>query len=112
MDRGNNLHRNVIFRDGFDKVSTILPAKPGGRLDPEALWDFMDGYEAATGGKVLAIPHNSNLSNGMMFELTRPGGGPMSAEYARRRSAREPVVEITQIKGDSESHPFLSPNDE
>jgi hypothetical protein len=72
----------------------------------------MDNYEKVTGGKVLAIPHNSNLSNGLMFELVGPDGGPMTAAYARRRAAREPVTEITQIKGDSESHPFLSPNDE
>jgi hypothetical protein len=72
----------------------------------------MEGYEKATGGKVLAIPHNSNLSNGLMFEMTMPGGGPMTAAYAKRRAAREPLVEITQIKGDSEAHPFLSPNDE
>ena len=72
----------------------------------------MDNYEKVTGGKVLAIPHNSNLSNGLMFELVGPNGGPMTAAYARRRAAREPVAEITQIKGDSESHPFLSPNDE
>jgi hypothetical protein len=72
----------------------------------------MDNYEKVTGGKVLAIPHNSNLSNGLMYELVGPDGGPMTAAYARRRAAREPVSEITQIKGDSESHPFLSPNDE
>ena len=72
----------------------------------------MDAYEKSTGGRVLAIPHNSNLSNGLMFELTQPGGGPMTAAYAKRRAAREPVVEITQIKGDSEAHPFMSPNDE
>lgn len=112
MDRGNNMHRNVIFRDGYDKVSTVLPAKPARRVTPDDLWEYMDAYERSTGGKVLAIPHNSNLSNGLMFELTQPGGGPMSAEYARKRAAHEPVVEITQIKGDSESHPFLSPNDE
>lgn len=112
MDRGNNMHRNVIFRDGYDKVSTVMPARPARRIVPDALWDYMDAYEQSTGGKVLAIPHNANLSNGLMFELTQPGGGPMSADYARRRAAHEPVVEITQIKGDSESHPFLSPNDE
>jgi hypothetical protein len=72
----------------------------------------MDAYEKKTGGKILAIPHNSNLSNGLMFQLTGPNGGPMTAAYARRRSAKEPLVEATQIKGDSESHPFLSPNDE
>lgn len=112
MDRGNNLHRNVIFRDGYQRVSTVVPAAAGRRVSPDDLWDYMDAYERSTGGKVLAIPHNSNLSNGLMFELTQPGGGPMSAAYARRRSAHEPVVEITQIKGDSESHPSLSPNDE
>lgn len=112
MELGNNLHRNVVFRDGSDMVSTVLPFASTGHKTPDALWDYMDAYEQSTGGKVLAIPHNSNLSNGLMFELTQPGGGPMSAAYARRRASREPIVEITQIKGDSESHPFLSPNDE
>ena len=112
MQGGNNLHRNVIFRDGIDKVSQIDPLDPTNELWPDKLWDYMDGYQAKTGGKVLAIPHNSNLSNGLMFMLTDPNGGPISAEYARRRAAHEPVVEITQIKGDSEAHPFLSANDE
>ncbi|WP_324262030.1 DUF3604 domain-containing protein [Altererythrobacter sp. H2] len=111
MPDGNNLHRVVMFRDGYDRTSTVLPY-PGldGAIDQ--LWDYMDAYEKATGGKALAIPHNSNVSNGLMFELTDSKGGPMSAAYARRRALREPVVEATQIKGDSESHPFLSPNDE
>ena len=112
MQGGNNLHRNVIFRDGIDKVSQIDPLDPTTELWPDKLWDYMDAYQAKTGGKVLAIPHNSNLSNGLMFMMTQPDGGPMSAEYARRRAAHEPLVEITQIKGDSEAHPFLSPNDE
>ena len=112
MDGGNNLHRNLIFRDGKDKVSTIIPAADSGNVSPDKLWDYMDAYEKSTGGKVLAIPHNSNVSNGLMFMLTDPSGGPMSAAYARRRAAHEPVMEITQIKGDSEAHPFLSPNDE
>ena len=112
MDGGNNLHRNVIFRDGKDLVSTVLPASAAGLVAPDKLWDYMDAYEKSTGGKVLAIPHNSNVSNGLMFMLTDPTGGPMSAAYARRRAAHEPVVEVTQIKGDSEAHPFLSPNDE
>ena len=112
MQGGNNLHRNVIFRDGIDRVGQIDPLDPTNDLWPDKLWDYMDGYEQKTGGKVLAIPHNSNLSNGLMFMLTDPNGGPMSAEYARRRAAHEPLVEITQIKGDSEAHPFLSANDE
>lgn len=113
MPGGNNLHRVVMFRDGKSRTDQVLPFDPGqGDTPVSQLWDYMDNYEKRTGGKVLAIPHNSNLSNGLMFELVGPGGGPMTADYARRRAAREPVVEITQIKGDSEAHPFLSPNDE
>jgi Protein of unknown function (DUF3604) len=113
MPNGNNLHRVVMFRDGKDRADQVLPF--GSNADGskvEQLWDYMDGYAKKTGGKMLAIPHNSNVSNGLMFELTGPDGGPMSAEYARKRAAHEPVVEATQIKGDSEAHPFLSPNDE
>ena len=112
MQGGNNLHRNVIFRDGADKVGKISPIDPTYKATPDEIWNFMEAYEKSTGGRVLAIPHNSNLSNGLMFELTQPGGGPMTAAYAKRRAKLEPVVEITQIKGDSEAHPFLSPNDE
>lgn len=112
MQGGNNLHRNVIFRDGPDRVRKVAPIDPSNELWPDKLWDYMDAYERATGGKVLAIPHNANLSNGLMFMMTDPSGGPMTAAQARRRAAHEPVVEITQIKGDSEAHPFLSPNDE
>ena len=112
MQGGNNLHRNVIFRDGIDRVSQVDPLDPTTELWPDKVWDYMDAYERKTGGKVLSIPHNANLSNGLMFMLTDPNGGPITAEYARRRAAHEPVVEITQIKGDSEAHPFLSPNDE
>ncbi|MBY6218754.1 DUF3604 domain-containing protein [Qipengyuania aquimaris] len=111
MPGGNNLHRVVMFRDGSGRTKEVLPF-PGLGTTVEQLWDYMDAYQETTGGQVLAIPHNSNLSNGIMFELTGPDGGPMSAQYARRRAAREPVVEATQIKGDSETHPFLSPNDE
>jgi Protein of unknown function (DUF3604) len=113
MEGGKNLHRNVIFRDGKDKVASVVPLGAwGANASTDSLWNYMDAYEKATGGHVLAIPHNSNLSNGLMFELTAPGGGPMTADYARRRLAHEPLIEITQIKGDSEAHPFLSPNDE
>ncbi|MFC0589292.1 DUF3604 domain-containing protein [Novosphingobium aquiterrae] len=112
MQGGNNLHRNVIFRDGKDKVSQIDPLDPTNELTPDKLWDYMDAYQAKTGGKVLAIPHNSNVSNGLMFMMTDGSGKPMTAAWAKRRADHEPVVEVTQIKGDSEAHPFLSPNDE
>ena len=111
MPDGNNLHRVVMFRDGSARTSKVLPFA-GIDSKVETLWDYMAEYSRKTGGKVLAIPHNSNLSNGLMFELTMSDGSPMTAEYAARRAAAEPVVEVTQIKGDSETHPFLSPNDE
>uniref|UniRef100_UPI00286DEB9C DUF3604 domain-containing protein n=1 Tax=Sandarakinorhabdus sp. TaxID=1916663 RepID=UPI00286DEB9C len=112
MQGGNNLHRNLIFRDGEDKVRSVVPIDSTYKETPDEIWNYMEAYEKATGGRVLAIPHNGNLSNGLMFELTQPGGGPMTAAYAKRRARLEPLVEITQIKGDSEAHPFLSPNDE
>jgi hypothetical protein len=114
MPGGDNLHRVVMLRDGKLRADQVRPYDPltENTETVDKLWDYMDGYEKKTGGKMLAIPHNSNLSNGLMFEMVAPGGGPMTADYARRRAAREPLVEITQIKGDSESHPFLSPNDE
>jgi Protein of unknown function (DUF3604) len=112
MPGGNNLHRVVMFRDGKKEADQVLPFSSLVGNTPEQLWDYMDVYEKTTGGRALAIPHNSNLSNGLMFEMVGPGGGPMTAAYAKRRIAHEPLVEATQIKGDSESHPFLSPNDE
>lgn len=112
MPNGNNLHRVLMFRDGADRAGKVVPFLAQTSDKPEDLWSYMEAYERDTGGKVLAIPHNSNVSNGLMFQLTGPGGGPMSAAEARRRAAREPVVEVTQIKGDSEAHPFLSPSDE
>jgi len=77
MPDGNNLHRVVMFRDGSERTKTVLPY-PGLRTDTEGLWDYMAAYEQNTGGEALAIPHNSNLSNGLMFELTKPDGGPMT----------------------------------
>jgi hypothetical protein len=109
---GNNLHRNVMFRDGANKASTVVPFSAVDSSDPEALWDFMAAYEKKTGGKVLAIPHNGNLSNGLMFAETQFSGEPVDLEYAQKRARWEPVVEVTQVKGDGEAHPFLSPNDE
>ena len=109
---GNNLHRNVLFRDGPSKTKQILPFSSVHSDMPERLWDFLAEYEAKTGGEAFAIPHNSNLSNGRMFAVEDSDGSPIDAAHATARARYEPVVEVTQIKGDSETHPFLSPDDE
>jgi hypothetical protein len=112
MPDGNNLHRNVMFRDGADKTSQTLPFAASTSGDPEDLWNTMAEYEEKTGGSVLAIPHNSNLSNGLMFAEKTFSGEPLDQDYVALRARWEPVVEVTQMKGDSETHPFLSPADE
>jgi Protein of unknown function (DUF3604) len=114
MPKGDNLHRVVVFRDGRLRADQVRPYDPltEGTDTVDKLWDYMDAYAKKTGGQMLAIPHNSNVSGGLMFQMVGPDGGPMSGDYARRRAAHEPLVEATQIKGDSETHPFLSPNDE
>jgi hypothetical protein len=109
---GNNLHRVVIFRDDGDKASRVLPYTATDSIDPEDLWAVLAAYEEKTGGQVLAIPHNGNLSNGMMFAVETLDGEPLDGDYAQRRQRWEPIYEVTQIKGDGEAHPFLSPNDE
>ena len=106
-----NLHRVVIYKDGADKASTQLPFTQYDSSDPEQLWAAMDRYQAATGGEVLAIPHNGNFSRGVMFALEDVSGNALSVSYAKTRSRLEPLVEVTQIKGDSEAHPALSPLD-
>jgi len=108
---GNNLHRVVLFRDGPDRVKQIIPFSAFDNQDPEGLWGFLAGYEEKTGGRVLAIPHNPNISNGVMFAETVKGRA-MTRDYAERRARWEPLLEVTQMKGDSETHPFLSPEDE
>lgn len=110
---GNNLHRNVIFRDAKDKADQIIPLSSYDTSDPQKLWEWMAAYEQKTGGKVLAIPHNGNLSNGLMFDdVTLADKKPLTRDYAERRMRWEPVYEMTQIKGDGEAHPALSPSDE
>ena len=109
---GNNLHRVVIFRDGPDRVNQILPFSAFDSSEPEDLWEFMRQYEQNTGGQVLAIPHNGNASNGVMFAETMSNGRRINRAYAETRIAMEPLMEVTQMKGDSESHPTLSPLDE
>jgi hypothetical protein len=110
--KGNNLHRVTIFRDGAEKTSSIVPFGMFDSPDPEDLWDFMAAYEDKHGGQVLAIPHNGNVSNGLMFNEKRFDGKRMSRAYATKRARWEPVIEVSQIKGDGESHPLLSPDDE
>ena len=109
---GNNLHRNVLFRDGKDRADQVFPFSSWQSEDPEKLWAWMDAYEKKTGGRMLAIPHNGNLSNGRMFELTDFSGQPLTRDYAERRARWEVLQEIVQTKGASETHPTLSPNDE
>lgn len=107
--RGENLHRNVIFRDG------VVPEIPFTRLDadnnPEKLWDWMDEIREE-GIESIAIPHNSNGSDGWMFEDTNKSGDPIDRRYSEQRIRNEPLVEITQVKGTSDTHPLMSPNDE
>ncbi|MEM9253918.1 MAG: DUF3604 domain-containing protein [Pseudomonadota bacterium] len=108
-DARGNLHRNVIFR-GTER----LPAMPFSRFNsqnPEGLWDWMDDLRDQ-GIEVLAIPHNSNGSNGQMFKVTDWAGNPMDDDYTKQRLRNEPLVEITQVKGTSDTHPILSKNDE
>ncbi len=110
--KGNNLHRVVIYRDSEEKAIKQLPFTLADSPDPEELWKHLTRYEELTGGQVLAIAHNGNLSNGMMFAETTVSGQPLSESYAKERIKWEPLYEATQIKGDGEAHPFLSPNDE
>lgn len=112
---GNNLHRNVIFRDGGERARQVEPfttLKPLGSDDPRDLWQWMASYQEKTGGRVLAIPHNGNLSNGRMFPFVEAFGRKLDRDYAESRARWERLYEVTQTKGTSEAHPFLSPNDE
>ena len=110
MPNGNNLHRNVLFRDSAERTSQVLPFSSIDGGDPEELWGFLADYEKSTGGQALAIPHNSNVSNGLMFAESTLSGKAFNKDYAERRDRWEPIIEVTQIKGDSETHSFLSPN--
>jgi hypothetical protein len=113
--KGNNLHRVVMYRDGADRARLLEPytaTPPLGSTNPVDLWKWMAAYEKKTAGQVLAIAHNGNLSNGIMFPETKAFGKSIDKKYVETRARREPLYEVTQIKGDGEAHPFLSKNDE
>lgn len=112
MISGDNLHRVVIYKDGAELASKRVPFSAQDSTDPEDLWSALSAYEGSTGGEVLAIAHNGNVSNGRMFSPTRLNGKPLDANYAAKRARWEPVYETTQIKGDGETHPYLSADDE
>ena len=109
---GYNLHRNVIFRGDASVANRTLPFSQFDSQNPEDLWKALVTFEQQTGSELLAIPHNGNLSNGRMFPVETFDGQPLTRELAAMRARYEPLVEVTQIKGDGEAHPALSPNDE
>jgi hypothetical protein len=112
---GNNLHRNVIFRENGAKALLVEPyttMKPLGSDNPEDLWKWMAATEEKTSSEVLAIAHNGNLSNGLMFPTVEAFGKQIDRKYAETRAKWERLYEVTQTKGTGEAHPYLSPNDE
>ncbi|MCL7992206.1 MAG: DUF3604 domain-containing protein, partial [marine benthic group bacterium] len=114
--KGNNMHRVVVYRDDGDKGGQMVPfttIEPTGSTNPRDLWKWLEEYEDKTGGDVLAIAHNGNLANGIMFPMrAQYDGRKLDDEYVQTRAKWEPLYEATQIKGDGETHPFLSPDDE
>jgi len=116
VPKGFNLHRNVVLRDNGIRARQATPLTtqpPFGTTDPLDLYKWLESYEADTGGRAFALAHNGNLSNGWMFPTDKTyHGGTVDENYARQRAKWEPLYEITQIKGDGETHPFLSPDDE
>jgi hypothetical protein len=109
---GDNLHRVVILRDDKEKAIQVKPFSAFDSNDPEDLWKWLQAYEDNTGGRILAIPHNGNISGGRMFALQTLSGNALTKEYAETRMRWEPLYEATQYKGDGETHPYLSPDDE
>lgn len=116
VPKGFNLHRNVILRDDGNRARQVIPLTtqpPVGTQDPMDLYKWLEEYETKTGGQALALSHNGNLSNGWMFPMTETyAGGKVDKNYVEQRAKWEPLYEVTQIKGDGETHPVLSPNDE
>jgi len=109
---GDNLHRNVIYRGGKSEADKVVPYTTFQSENPEDLWKWMAEWEKTTGGKILAIPHNGNLSNGRMFALNTFSGDPLTKAYADERQKWEPLFEVIQMKGQSEAHPSIATTDE
>jgi len=116
VPKGMNLHRNVILRDGAMRAKQVVPLTtqpPFGTTDPLDLYKWLEAYEKKTNGQAFALAHNGNLSNGWMFPVDKTyAGGKVDKNYVEQRARWEPLYEMTQMKGDGEAHPFLSPNDE
>ena len=110
--KGDNLHRVVMFADGAEKTSQIVPYSMFDSDDPEDLWKFLATYEANAGGRAISPAHNGNTSNGLMFDGKDFKGKKITPAYAEARMRFEPLYEVTQIKGDGETHPLLSADDE
>jgi hypothetical protein len=114
--KGGNMHRNVIFRDNGDRARQVVPyttIPPIGSPDPLDLYAYLEKYEGRTNGAAMAFAHNGNLSNGIMFPVDRQYSGKrIDKTYVEQRAKWERIYEITQIKGDGETHAFLSPDDE
>ena len=108
---GDNLHRVVVFKDDAKLAKKIIPFSAIDSDKPEDLWNFLEEYNSSTGGEAISISHNSNISGGRMFPLENSYGEPIDSAYANMRNRWEPLVEATQVKGDSETHPALSPDD-
>jgi len=108
---GDNLHRVVVFKDDAKLAQKIIPFSAIDSDKPEDLWNFLEEYNSSTGGEAISISHNSNISGGRMFPLENSYGEPIDSAYANMRNRWEPLVEATQVKGDSETHPALSPDD-
>jgi len=116
VPQGNNLHRNIVLRDNANRALQLPPMttiRPLGSTDPLELYKWLENYEKKTGGKAFALAHNGNISNGWMFPTDKTyAGGKVDKNYVMQRAKWEPLYEITQIKGDGEAHPYLSPDDE
>ena len=116
VPKGFNLHRNVILRDGAMRAKQVVPLTtqpPYGTQDPMDLYKWLEDYESKTNGQALALAHNGNLSNGWMFPIDKTYfGNKVDKDYVEQRAKWEPLYEVTQITGDGEAHPLLSPNDE